>query len=121
MWIPSVCTQDGFSESVARTKGVHVRDLQPLTTLRIETQNTVYRLTIIDPASSTVVILAGPSSIGLMQGRIEGSSFGGCLLKQGCILRGMRLELRLANERTILTSAIRQITIEPPTESPTQS
>ena len=53
--VPRRCTLDGFSAEVARTGGVYLRDLDPITNLRVQTENTLYEITVPRPPRSVVL------------------------------------------------------------------
>ena len=91
---------------------MYLRELEPITTLRVETENSLYHISVLDPASLDILVMGGPVSRVPMRARLEGASFGGSLLKQGYILSGMRMELRLDGGRVIVTSPVQHITIE---------
>ena len=44
--VPKRCTLDGFTAEVVCTDGVYLRDLDPITTLRVQTENTRYEVTV---------------------------------------------------------------------------
>lgn len=103
--VPRHCTLDGFARETSRHRGVEVAHLPPLTRLNIWTQNSFYRLTLLDPHESKAIVQGGrffsePSDV-----HFCGSSYGGTLLKMSWIGIGMRLEL-LSEGRRIITSPV---------------
>jgi hypothetical protein len=88
--------------------GVYLDGLSEGTVLEVETQNRWY--TIVIRARGEELIsghpLYCPEPIPV---RIEGSTWGGSMLKLRFIGRGMRLEFRHPEYRTIITSRIGQI------------
>jgi hypothetical protein len=88
--------------------GVHLDHLLEGTTLEIETQNHWY--TIVNRGSGNALISGHPKYCPAPTlVRIEGSTWGGSMLKTRFIGRGMRLEFRHPAFRTITTSRIVEI------------
>ena len=57
--VPRRCTLDGFTAEVACTDGVYLRDIDPSTTLRVQTENTRYEVTVPRPPRSVVFVRGG--------------------------------------------------------------
>ena len=109
-WVPHVATLDGFARETAAGRGLDLRDVDALTTITIHTRNSHYR--VIVTHGTSVVVQGGrffPDPVGA---RIEGSGYGGSLLKVGWIGVGMRMEI-FAGDQRIITSPVRGISIEP--------
>lgn len=87
--------------------GVAVESLSPGTALDVTTQNTRYRLVVMDPEGHALVtggrLFPDPTEV-----RIEGSTAGGNALKLGWICVGLRLEMTMGL-RTVTTSPIQSI------------
>ena len=103
--VPRHCTLDGFAHETSLRGGVEIASLRPLTKLAVQTHNTAYQVTLLDPDESTVLVQGGrfftePSEVYLC-----GSSYGGTLLKMAWIGFGMRMEL-LSGGRRIVTSPV---------------
>jgi hypothetical protein len=112
MFMPHPNLADEVNHNIVQSEiegGVCLDDLTPATVLRIHTQNHCY----------TAVLLGGSQA--LLSGHpefcpqpvlvtIHGSTWGGSMLKQRFVGRGMRLEFRHSEYRTpIVTSSIREI------------
>lgn len=85
--------------------GVHLRDLPPSSVLSIQTRNRVYTLVVLSDDS---VLISGhpefcpePAEV-----RINGSTWGGSMIKTKFVGRGMHLEFEHPVHRTIITSRI---------------
>ena len=85
--------------------GVHLRDLAPSSVLSIQTRNRVYTVVILTDDS---VLISGhpefcpePAEV-----RINGSTWGGSMIKTKYVGRGMHLEFEHPVHRTIITSRI---------------
>jgi hypothetical protein len=105
----------GFSDEVNRNiiqmeidGGVHLDDLVEGAVLEVETQNHWY--TIVNRGRGQALISGHPEYCpDPVPVRIEGSTWGGSMLKVRYIGRGMHLEFRHPTYRTILTSRIVEI------------
>src|SRR5579872_289950 len=103
---------DGVNHNFAQSEiegGVYLRDLPARTTLEIETQNRRY--TVVNYGDGCVLISGHPEFCPEpVLVRIEGSNWGGSMLKMAFVGRGMHLEFRHpAYGRPIVTSRIVEI------------
>ena len=110
-WVPRLCTLEGFGEDTHDRSGIDVRELEPLTRLRVRTHNSLYQLTVLSPGDSTVIIQGGQFFTEPVQASLGGSSFGGCMLKTRWIGLGMRMEI-YGEEGHIVTSPVRSVQAE---------
>ena len=108
--IPSWATLDGFEGVVSMHEGVTLTDIEPLSTLFVRTKNSVYR--IIASENSNVLIQGGEFFPKMAQARLNGSGFGGNLLKLEWIGVGLCMEIYQGSQR-IITSPVRAIHVEP--------
>jgi hypothetical protein len=104
--IPRPCTLDAFTEALAESEGISLPDLEPLTTLVVQTTHSVYRMTVVH--DTTVLLRGGAFPVETMA-RLHGSGFGGYLLRLGWIGVGLRMEFSVDGKRFI-TSTVRAIT-----------
>jgi hypothetical protein len=113
--IPRPCTLDAASAELSANDGVSLLDLEPLTTLLVRTSHSVYRMIVLQ---GTTVLLQGGAFPDATTGQLQGSGFGGHLLKLGWIGVGLRMEISVDGKR-IITSTVRAITIgaDPSTHS----
>ena len=79
--VPRTATLDGFAATSAAADGISLRDLGPLTTLLVRTRNSRYRIVI--SGSNVVFVHGGRFFPEMTDACLEGSSFGGSLLKVG--------------------------------------
>ena len=104
-----------FSDSVNRgiiqseiEGGVHLGDLPPQSVLSVETRNRVYRIVILEEGTALISghpdFCPAPAEV-----RINGSTWGGSMLKTRFVGRGMHLEFEHPVYRTIVTSRILDI------------
>jgi hypothetical protein len=107
--LPRTATLEGFVDNLADTPGIRLRDVEPLTAIVVRTQNSCYRIVI--GHDHTAIVRGGSFFCEPTPARIDGSGFGGTLLKVGWIGIGLRVEI-FANGRRIITSPVREITVE---------
>lgn len=106
--VPRCCTLDGFGELAH--SGVSIRDLDTFAELLIQTQNTLYRIIVLDPKASKVLVQGGSYFREPMPGQLAGSSLGGSMLKVAWIGTGMCLELSKGGQ-SVVTSPVKSVQI----------
>ncbi len=99
-------TLDGFTSAVRDACGLAVGELPAITHLRVQTENTLYQFVVLGPRESEVLVEGGRFFPVRTRARLEGSSFGGALLKLAWLGVGLRMELRCNGQR-IVTSPVR--------------
>ena len=109
--VPRRCTLDGFIDEVSQADGVMLVDVDALTTLVVQTENSVYRITILQPHTREVLVQGGLFFTMRTRACLNGSSFGGSCLKLGWVGVGLRMELH-TEDKWIVTSHVRSITVE---------
>ena len=109
--VPRVCTLDGFAREIDRQGGVDLGGLESLTCLRIQTRNTEYKITVLAPADSRILLQGGRFAPTPIEAELAGSSFGGHFLKVKWIGVNMRMELQFGG-RVIVTSPVRSVEID---------
>ena len=85
-----------------------VRELSPVEQLEVRTRNTCYRITVLAPQDSRVLVQGGAFFPIPCEALLSGGSLGGSLLKLGWIGRGFCLEI-LHEGRRIITTPVRHI------------
>ena len=98
-------TLDGFAAAVGDVRGLAVAELPAITRLRVQTENTLYQLVVLGPRESDILVEGGRFFPVSTRARLEGSSFGGALLKLAWLGVGLRMELRCNGQR-IVTSPV---------------
>lgn len=85
--------------------GVHLPDVRPGSVLAIQTANRMYRMVVLGDRTALLsghpTFCPDPAEV-----RINGSTWGGSMLKMKFVGRGMHLEFEHPIYRTILTSRI---------------
>jgi hypothetical protein len=107
-----------FSDAVNRNiiqseieGGVYLRDLSPGSVLSIQTKNRVYEMVVL--GDETALISGHPEFCPEQtEVQIQGSTWGGSMLKMNFLGRGMHLEFEHPVHRRILTSRIVEISAQ---------
>ena len=107
--VPRAATLDGFVDDVGDARGIHLRDVEPLTTIVVQTHNSRYR--IVMTGGTSAVVQGGKFFTDPTPARIDGSGFGGSVLKTAWIGVGLKMEI-FANDQRIITSPVRDIAID---------
>ena len=114
--VPRHCTLDGFIDAVSQADGIGLADVDAFTTLVVQTDNSVYQITILRPHARDVYVLGGAFFPVRTRACLNGSSFGGSCLKLGWVGIGLHMEFH-AEDQWIITSHVRSITLSPSSTS----
>ena len=108
LFVPHPHLSDEINRNIIQSEiegGVFLDDLPQGATLEVTTQNRCYR--IVNHYDGQALICGHPKFCPApVLVRIHGSNWGGSMLKAGFIGRGMHLEFRHPEYRTIITSRI---------------
>jgi hypothetical protein len=112
IFLPHPNLSDEVNSNIVQSEiegGVYLKDLPDETTLEIETQNRSY--TLVNRGQGQALISGHPEFCPEpVLVRIEGSNWGGSMLKASFVGRGMHLEFRHPEyQRPIITSRIMDI------------
>ena len=110
-WLPRRCTLDGFREEADGSDGMDLSELEPLTRLKVQTHNTLYKLTILSPWEANVIVQGGQFFAEPAEANLCGSTYGGCMLTTRWIGLGMRMEI-YGKQGPIVTSPVRSVQTE---------
>ena len=110
--VPRHRTLDGFVEAVSHAEGVGLADVDAFTTLVVQTDNSVYQITILQPYAREVYVQGGAFFPERTRACLSGSSFGGSCLKLGWVGIGLHMEFH-ADDQWVITSHVRSIVVEP--------
>jgi len=108
--VPRIATLDGFAEAATGSSAVALAELLPETLVRVETENSTYRILVCNPLSRAVLVEGGRFFPQPTPARLSGATFGGSLLRLGWIVLGMRMEIHCA-EGPVVTSSVQRIVI----------
>ena len=104
------CTIDGFARDMAASDGIDIREVEPFTTLLVQTMNSLYRIIPLEAGGSRIMVQGGRFFPDLVEAPLVGST-GGSFMKRHWIGGGLHLVFRQAGVR-IVTSPIRSVRIE---------
>jgi hypothetical protein len=107
--VPRAATLENFSSCVGAGKWVQLNDLAAMTQIRLQTTNSEYLITILDPATGRVRVQGGRFLRTPTQATLWGASLGGAFLRSGLIAIGFQLELSIETNE----GAVRQLTTSP--------
>ena len=115
--VPRRCTLDGFTAEVARAEGVYLAEFDPIAMLRVQTENTLYEITVPRPPLSRVLVRGGRFFPETTEASFGGSSFGGSCLKLAWFGVGLHMEFH-SSVGWIITSRVRTIDVLDTTSLP---
>ena len=116
--VPRHRTLDGVVTAVSQADGIGLIDVDAFTTLVVQTDNSVYRITILKPHAGEVLVQGGKFFPEHTRACLSGSTFGGSCLKMGWVGLGLHMEFH-AGDQWIITSHVRAIAVEAsPTGAP---
>jgi hypothetical protein len=108
--LPRAATLDGFSTDASAAEGLHLDQLEPLTTVVVRTCNSVYRIIVSE--RSSVRVQGGRFFPDMTAAHLNGASAGGSLLKVAWIGIGLCMEISAGGQR-IVTSPVCAIDTAP--------
>ena len=108
---PRRCTLDDVIEAVSQADGIRLTDLDAFTTLVVQTDNSIYEITILKPHTREVLVQGGAFFPARRRACLSGSSFGGSCLKLGWVGLGLHMEFH-ADDQWVITSHVRSIAVE---------
>jgi hypothetical protein len=91
------------------TDGIQVDRLRSLETLEVQTKNTVYEITVMDPRSGEILVRGGKFFPVYTRARLSGASLAGSFLKLLGVYVGFSMEFH-TDDGAIVTTRVREIT-----------
>ena len=91
--------------------GVQIGEMPDLETLTVQTQNSIYEITVLSGKTGEVLVRRGQFFPEWTPAQLAGASLGGSFLKAGGIYPGFKIEFR-HDDRLIITSLVRRIISE---------
>ena len=89
---PSGAILDGWSDS-EWNNGVQIDQMDELTTLAVQTSNSLYEITVLNGHTGEVLVRGGEFFPVRTPVRLEGSTYGGSILKRCGIYVSLRMEI----------------------------
>ncbi len=111
VYVPATADLSRFDDAVKRTGGIFIKDIPANTGLEIRAGKDVFTLLVVDPAAGKLKIRGSEYLPELKDGTLNGSTFGGSMLKAGYIGAGMCLEVVIPGVGILRTTAVEQIGI----------
>jgi hypothetical protein len=102
---------DALARHLGCHDGVSLRSLAAGSRLIVGTQNSIYRLVVLDGTEGRVQVQGGTMFPEPTDVRLEGATDGGSAVKSGWIGIGLRFEVR-GEGRRIVTSRVKSLTID---------
>ena len=98
------------SNNVCSGSAVMLESLRPFDTILLQTQNSEYRLLLLDPKTGRALVEGGAYLLEPAEGRVLGSAIPGEEFHDGAICVGCRLEI-WAEEKVFLTSPVKSFEV----------
>lgn len=114
--VPRHCELDGFIEIDQALKGVALPALAPCDTVKVRTYNSDYEIFLLDPESGRAFVQGGRYFPQPTEAIVNGSTFGGCMLKLSWLGVGLRMEIS-AYGQSVITSPVQALTVERATDA----
>src|SRR6185503_8655050 len=111
--MPPIGTLDDFVVDSGYEGGVTLSDLEPGTRITVATNNSTYRIDVINGAKGRAIVIGGSVFPQPPDVRVEGATDGGSAINSGWIGVGLRLELT-SGMRRITTSRVKAVEIDRP-------
>jgi len=114
--IPRQCLLEGFVELNASSRGVDLHRLAVNDAIRVRTENSEYRIVLLDPGDLRVEVQGGSFFSKPTEATIRGATIGGAMLKIGWIGVGLQVELVYYPQRnqmqSVVTSPVQKLSFE---------
>ncbi|HKQ79567.1 MAG TPA: hypothetical protein VJ810_38090 [Blastocatellia bacterium] len=109
---------DGFIELNASSRGIDLHRLAVNDAIRVRTENSEYRIVLLDPADLRVKVQGGSFFAKPTEAIIRGATVGGSMLKIGWIGVGLQVEFvyyRACDQmQSLVTSPVKKLSLEHP-------
>ena len=112
-YVPEAADISKFDDVVQRTQGISIKDIPANTVLQIDVNDAIFTVLVVDPAGRKIRIQGSQYIPELTEAILSGSTFGGCMLKEGWICVGMFLEIFIPGRELprITTAMVQKISI----------
>jgi len=99
------------ASETSATTDVILENLNPFDTILLQTQNSEYRILLLDPNSGRALVEGGSYLLEPSEGLVKGSALPGSAFNAGAISPGGRLEMWM-NEKVFLTSPVKSVEVK---------
>src|SRR5262245_2777790 len=114
--VPRAYLLEGFAELNASSRGIDLHRLAVNDAIQIHTENSEYRVVLLDPADLRVKVQGGSFFADPTEATIRGATVGGAMLKIGWISVGLQIELvyyPAGNQmQSVVTSPVKKLSLE---------
>src|SRR5262249_6212158 len=114
--VPKPYLLEGFAELNATSRGVDLHRLAVNDAIQMRTENSEYRIVLLDPADLRVEVQGGSFLPRPTEATIRGATVGGAMLKIGWISVGFQVELVYYPARnqmqSVVTSPVKKLSLE---------
>jgi len=114
--VPRPYLLEGFVERSASSRGVDLHRLAVNDAIRVRTENSEYRIVLLDPGDLRVEVQGGSFFPRPTEATIRGATIGGAMLKIGWIGVGLQVELvyypRRNQMQSVVTSPVQKLSLE---------
>jgi len=105
------CTLDEITEINPALEGVSLMTLEACDMIHAQTRNSSYEIFLLDPESGRALVRGGKYFLEPEEVTVNGSTFGGSMLKVGWLGVGLRMEIYVNGQR-IVTSPLQSLRVE---------
>jgi hypothetical protein len=109
--VPRYGDLDGVMEISPLLEGVTLTALEACDSIHVRTRNSDYEIFLLEPKSGRALVRGGEYFAEPVEATVNGSTFGGCMLKAGWLGVGLRMEIYVNGQRTV-TSPVQSLRIE---------
>ena len=109
--IPKFCTLEGLTEISDGLEGVALTALGVWDIIHAQTYNSDYEIFLLDPATGRAMVRGGKYFAVPTEATVNGSTFGGCMIKMGWVGIGLRMEIQ-AGGRCMITTPVESLRVE---------
>ena len=99
-----------LSDAGARSE-IFLERLNPFDTILLHTQNSTYRILLLDPGTGRALVEGGSYLLEPTEGFLKGSALPGSAFNEGAVSVGGRLEMWV-NEKVFLTSPVKSLEVK---------
>ena len=113
VYVSKVADLAKCDDCIRRNSGIFVKDIPANTIIQIDAADAVFTVLVVDPADRKIRIKGSQYLPELTDAVLTGSTFGGCMLKEGWIGVGMQLEILIPGLELprLTTSMVKGISI----------
>lgn len=97
--------------SIGENAGLALETLSPFDTISVQTRNSAYRISLLDPKTGRALVEGGRHFVEPVEAMVSGSTVGGYTLKGGWIGIGLHIEMWV-KDKLVSTSPVQSVRVE---------